>query len=533
MKYIKRIFKGITLIAGVIMLFLLSSCDKGFEKMNKNPNAYTEPLLTSLFSGVIIRNAGMGSNNTIYPNSKNAGCFVQYFASLHPTQWPGDKYVYKQNYNDGLWISAFPTPNKENQQIIDLTKGKPELVNQYNIARIMRVLILHRVTDLYGDMPYTDADLGFISGVYTPKYDKQADIYADMLKELDEAAKALDPAKPSFGAADFIYKGSPAKWKMFAYSLMLRLGMRLTKVNPAMAETWVKKAIAGGVMQSNADMAYLVHAATNSTTWNVDSEQLQGAEGPNPSVQGKGYCKLNKTFIDYLQATNDPRLPFYSTLWQGNINIANLPANSDPSKQKGLPSGYDYASIKSIYPTWVDDDLRNFSEPNINTILHLAAPTIFQSYTEVEYLLAEAALRGWGSGTPKEHYDKGVTASLLSQSLYPNGMTNAAATTAANNYLAANPYIAGASFDKQMEQIHTQFWASNFMNNVETYANWRRTGYPKLTPAKYAINETGGEIPRRLRYPITEQSLNTANYNAALVLQGADTFLTRVWWDKP
>lgn len=532
MKYFNRTFTRMTLIIGAIAILFLTSCDKGFEKMNKDPNAYSDPLLTSLFSGVIIRNAGSNSNSTIYPNSKNAGCFVQYFASLHPTQWPGDKYIYKQNYNDGLWLSVFSIPNKENQQIIHLTKDNPEMINQHNIARIMRVLILHRATDLYGDIPYFESSSGFISGIYKPKYDKQADIYADMLKELDEAAKSLNPAKPSFGAADFIYKGNPDKWKTFAYSLMLRLGMRLTKVNPVLAETWVKKAINGGVMQSNADMALLPHAATNSTTWNVDSEQLQGSEGPNPSVQGKGYCKLNKAFIDYLQATNDPRLPFYSTLWQGNINIINLPANSNPSIQKGLPGGYDYASIKSLYPTWVDDDLRNFSEPNINTILHLAAPTIFQSYSEVEYLLAEAALRGWGSGTPAEHYAKGVIASLLSQSFYPNGMDNATAITAANNYLSANPYT-GGTFDKQMEQIHSQFWVSMFMNNVESYANWRRTGYPKLTPANYATNQTGGEIPRRLRYPISEQSLNTENYSAALLVQGPDTFLTRVWWDKP
>lgn len=508
----------------VIVLFL-TSCDKGFEEMNENPNAYTEPVLSSLFSGIVIRAASPDDQ------SKNAGCFIQYFASLNPGQWPGQNYVYKQNYNDGHWDDAFSKPNKETAQLINLTKEDPELVNHYNIARIMRVWILLRVTDMYGDMPYTDASLGFIEDIYKPKYDRQADIYADMLKELDEVANGLDPGKPSYGSADFIYNGDPTKWKIFAYSMMLRLGMRLTKVDPAMAETWVKKAVAGGVMQSNADMPILPHTAASATNWNTDARQLQGAEGPNAAAMGKGYCKMNKTFIDHLQATNDPRLPFYVTLWEGNIDIANLPAASEPSKQVGLPGGYDYASIKNLFPDWVDDDQRKFSEPNINTILHLEAPTIFQSYAEVAYLMAEAALRGWAPGTSKEYYDKGVMGSLLSQSLYPNAMNTAAATIAANNYLAENPYVSG-TFEEQMEQIHTQYWASMFMSNIEAYANWRRTGYPKLTPTNYPGNQTGGKIPRRLLYPVSEQSLNTENYNAAVAIQGPDTYLTRVWWDK-
>jgi hypothetical protein len=246
---------------------------------------------------------------------------------------------------------------------------------------------------------------------------------------------------------------------------------------------------------------------------------------------GKGYCKLNKTFVDHLQATHDPRLPFYSTLWQGNINIANLPAASDPSIQKGLPGGYDHATIKQLYPDWTDSDQQQFSEPNINTVLHLEAPTIFQSYAEVEYLLAEAALRGWGPGTPEEHYNKGVIASLQMQSLYPNGMSADEGATAAAGYLTENPYT-GGDFETQMEQIHTQYWVSMFLYSMEAFSNWRRTGYPKLPPTHYAGNQTNGVIPRRLLYPIAEQSLNTENYNAAVAVQGPDLFLTRVWWDK-
>lgn len=531
MKFIKQNFLGIILKTGILVVMLISSCDKGFEEMNKNPNAYTEPVINSLFSSAVLRAAGVSAPQV---NNKQAGTFMQYYASLNAPQWTGDKYLFSNNYNNRLWEVTYPVTLKDVVDLISLIKDKPDMINQYQIARILKVYVMHRVTDIYGDVPYSEAGLGAISNIYKPKYDKQSYIYGDMLKELEEAAKALDPAKPSYNGQDFVYNGSPAKWRTFAYSMMLRLGMRLTKVDPGMAEAWVKKAIAGGVMQSNLEIAKMIHTSGSGTNWNWSSNQIQTAEGVPPSAQGKGFLKMNKTFIDHLKKTNDPRLPFFATLWQGNINIANLPENSNSTLQKGLLGGYDYTSIATLVPNWNDNMQKEYSEPNIHTYAHLSAPTIFQSYAEVEYLLAEAALRGWGPGTPQSHYEKGVAASIESTSLYPNATVvipnTASATT---SYLANNPFDASKTFQQQMEQIHTQFWVSVFPNNIEGYSNWRRTGYPILIPTNYPGNETGGVIPRRLRYPIVEASANNENYNAAVAVQGPDIYLTRVWWDKP
>src|SRR5690606_15063049 len=277
----------------------------------------------------------------------------------------------------------------------------------------------------------------------------------------------------SFGNADFLYGGDVTKWKRFAYSLMLRLGMRLTKVDPAMAETWVKKAIAGGVMQSNDDVARLEHTAASSTNWNVNTQYLQQKFIPL-SAKGRTSVKINKTFVDHLVETEDPRLPFYATLWQGNADISQLPAYSASERQRGLPGGQDNSSIRTIIPAWTDEMLSEFSEWNIHKVGHLDAPTIFQHYAEVEFLLAEAALRGWETaGTPQEHYEKGVRASIELQTIYPNAIALEEATAAAVAYLANNPYT-GGSFEQQMEQIHTQFWVAQFMcSNVEAYSNWR------------------------------------------------------------
>jgi len=529
MNYIKQLLHRQAVKIGALAAFLLISCDKGFEEMNKNPNAYTEPVIGSLFSYNIIRTAGEGDGNTLYPNDKLAGAFMQYFASLNPYQWTGDKYLAKAGYSDAFFLTVYNVELKENMQIIHLTQDKPELNNLYNIARIWRVYIMHRVTDMYGDVPYTEAGQGFINGTYKPKYDRQGDIYADMLKELEEAASKLDPTQQSYGAADFIYNGNTDNWKRFAYSLMLRLGMRLTNVDAVMAETWVKKAIAGGVMQSNADIAKLNHTDGTELNFYWSGRELRGGEGVPPSAQGKGYGKMARTFVEHLKTTSDPRLPFYITLWPGNVDPAQLPNSTEPNKQKGLPNGYDYSSIKTIIPDWTDDKLAEYSEINLNTIASNSTPSVFQSYAEVELYLAEAALRGWESGDAKTHYEKAVKASMDMETLYPGSMS--VSNTAYENYLKANPYIIG-TFDEQMQQIHTQLWASLFMNNIEVYANWRRTGYPTLTPTNYPGNETGGNIPRRLPYPQSEASLNTENYADAVKAQGPDLFTTRVWWDK-
>lgn len=520
---------GWALKLGAIAL-LLPACDKGFETMNQNPNSYNEPVIGSLFSYNIIKTAGSDDDNTLYPNDKESGAFMQYFASLNPYQWTGDKYLAKTSYSEGLFNAVFNVELKENSQIIALTKDDPGLVNEYNIARIWRVYILHRATDMYGDIPYFEAGQGYTGGIYKPKYDRQADVYADMLKELDEAATTLDPSAASFGAADFLYGGDPAKWKTFAYSLMLRLGMRLTKADPDMAKAWVQKAIAGGVMQSNDDIAKLDHTDGTELNFYWDGSELRGGEGVPPSAKGLGYGKMGQTFVNYLKNTNDPRLPFYITLWPGNADPSQLPASTDPSMQKGLPNGYDYSSIKTLIPNWTDDMLAEYSEINLNTIANNATPSIFQSYAEVEFLLAEAALRGWGPGDAKTHYENGVRASMQIETLYPGGMSISDADI--NTYLGAHPYNASGTFDEQMEQIHTQFWVSLFMNNMEVYANWRRTGYPVLIPVNYPGNATGGSIPRRLPYPQSEASLNTDNYKAAVAAQGPDLFTTRVWWDK-
>lgn len=521
----------------VVVVLLLSSCDKGFEKMNKNPNAYTEPVIGNLFTTSVIRTAGTGTEDRNRTNIKYFAGTMQYMASL-TLFWSGDKNLEQGQHGD-LFNTIYNIHLKPLQQVIAETEGKEDWVNQHAIANIWRVFVLHRATDMYGDVPYTEAGMGYISAIHKPKYDRQSEIYPNMLTQLEIAIAQLDPSKASYGASDPIYEGDVTKWKTFGYSLMLRLGMRMSNVEPAQSKTWVEKAIAGGVFSENAESAKVNHQAGNGNTQNWDSFELKRESFPE-SNQGKGLVKLGETLIDALIARNDPRLPFYATLWQGNIlaqQASALPSATDPALQKGLPTGHDQNTIESIIPNFSTSMLVDFSEPNTATIASLDAPTIIMSYAEVEFLLAEAALRGWAPGTAKLHYEKAITANMQMTSLFPHTTLSTGSSvisqSAIDTYIAANPLAENSSFELQMQQIYTQFWLAHFMyyDCFEAFSTWRRTGFPLLTAPNYPGNFTGGAHLIRLRYPPEETILNTENYNAAIANQGPDLYTTPVWWD--
>jgi len=518
MNYIQKIAR-ITLRSGAIAAILLFaiSCDNGFEEMNINPNAYTEPVIENLFTYSIIRTAGTGTEDRNRVGIKHVSGLMQYMASLQ-TFWYGEKYLY-HDQGGNFFETVYGIHLKELQQIFPVVEDDPDLVNHHAMARIWRVFVMHRATDVYGDVPYSEAAKGFLQGTFEPRYDQQSEIYADMLNELEEAALQLDPSKPSFGAADVIYGGDPVKWRTFAYSMMLRLGMRLTEVDQAMAQSWVQKAIAGGVMQSNEDIAFLEHVDGHQNTRNQDAWELQRESFP-PSARGLAKVKVSKTLIDMLQSRNDPRLPFYVHLWDGT---------TDPELQKGLPNGQDDATISNVIPGWNNNMLLGYSEPNNKTIANMNSPTVFLSYSEVAFLLAEAALRGWHGGSAEEYFHDAITASMEATTLFPGGVVITPATI--ESYLAAQP-LTGTT-EEQMEKIHTQFYLAHFMwlDFFEAWSNWRRTDYPQLTPVNYPGNATGGVIPRRLRYPQSEAALNTENYEAAVANQGPDLMQTRIWWD--
>lgn len=487
----------------LMFTLLIGACDEGFEDLNVNP---TKPVQVSVANKLTAAQLFASSErydnwraNLIYQST-----MMQHIATT-AGYWTGDKYTWNRGYASSLMDRYYGNAVKSLEDMLVQLNEEEAPDEMKAITRIMRVFVFSRLTDLYGDIPYSEAGKAVLEDILTPKYDPQSEIYADMLKELEESAAALGSGTSGFGSGDIIYNGDQAKWKRLANSLMLRLGMRLIKVDPSGAQAWATKAIAGGVMESNADIFYVPHTG--------------GPDGVNRNGNGEvfsvdGNPRLSKTFVDFLQAGNDPRLPILGARRSdGSTATADL---------IGFPNGLDAQMLLDMTG---EENTDNYAEPNRSVITGEDAPMFFQTYAEVELLQAEANVR-WGiGGDAATHYANGVRAAMEMLSLYGEGGVIDPADI--DTYLANNPYDAGNA----LEQINTQYWAATFLNDYETFANWRRTGIPNLVPVNYPGNVTNGTIPRRLSYSESEQTNNPANYAEAIGRQGPDELTTRVWWD--
>ncbi|SHG09111.1 SusD/RagB family nutrient-binding outer membrane lipoprotein [Pedobacter caeni] len=498
-----------TLFIAALWILLGTSCTKDLEELNVNPNQPTKVEPGPLFTALELRQAG-----TSVARRSNVGfgmMMVQQTATTKIDDLEGDKYLPSESAAL-LFNEEYAVPVSNMAVLIDMLKKDPEKVNLYAAARIWKVMQMHRLTDAYGDVPYSEAGQGFLQQIYKPVYDKQSDIYAHMLTELEQATTSFVPGKVTFGNADIIYKGAIEQWKRLGNSLMLRLGLRLIKVDPAASKQWVLKAIQGGVMQSNSDICYMRHTGPQQELANPIAFDFQKFE-----ILKVGDIKIGKTFMDYLKGTNDPRLAVYSSLSNGD---------NSPALQKGLPNGYNATTIGS---TPGGADLTTYSTFNVSTILPLSAPTFFLTYAETELMLAEAAARQWTSDVAATHYRAAVEASMDQQKLY--GRTISGSDVSA--YLSTgNPFPIAGNMEQQLKSINEQYWVVTFLNGWESYANWRRTGIPQLTPVNYPGNVSGGTIPRRFTFPRNEYSANGTNVKQANAQQGPDTYTTRVWWDK-
>lgn len=505
-----------------VALLIISGCTDGFEDLNTDKNRASKETYVPVYNLTRAQLEYAGNNDFSYDtwrvNIIYASMMTQQLANA--TWYAGDKYMQNDGWASASFDVAYNDQVKYIVDLIEITKDDPLNANLYQIARIMRVMIFQRLTDLYGDIPYSEAGLGYHEAVFAPKYDDQESIYMDMLNELDEAAQALDPAGDMPGSGDLIYGTTTDpinNWRKLAYSMMLRLAMRMTNVDEAEAKVWVEKAVVGGVFTSNADNAYIQHdAAGGRTTVNRNSNILAGEW----NATNTGEVFLSKTFVDFLSEGNDPRLGVFSRVLSSG--------DTDPANQIGLPNGLDQAGGEFDVTTDPNfpGDITNYSTIRDDIFLNVSGPTFLITYPQVELLLAEAALRDFAvPGTAEEHYNVGVTAAMEQLAQYNPVATISDADIA--TYLTANPFDAGNG----MEMIGEQYWVASFLDWYEVWSNWRRTGYPELTPVNYPGNATGGVIPRRMLYPSHEASNNPDNYAEAISRQGQNTFLTRVWWD--
>src|SRR5260221_3935919 len=270
MKYFNKIILCTLIVAG---------CNtKELQNLNVNPNATNKINLNFLFSAAELGSAAGGSagDNRYIDWRTNIGMCAYAIQQLACGSCPGgispgDKYTDNFETSNAPFEFLYGDELKNIAEILkqsgDGGYDAGNKVNMRNAARILRAFLFQRLTDYYGNVPYFEANQATnVGGAYFPKYDKQSVIYTDLLKELDEATTALSASNPDdgFTAGDMIYKGDITKWKKWGYSLMLRLAMRVSNVNAGLANTYVAKAVAGGVFASNADNVWVPMALTPS-----------------------------------------------------------------------------------------------------------------------------------------------------------------------------------------------------------------------------------------------------------------------------
>lgn len=495
----------------ILMLFILtSSCDEGFDELNTN-----KVRATTLDPIIQLNAATLG---LAYPTAT----LIYEVGIVQQVISPNSGVLTGANYNQDNrastqvnWQNYYQNVIKNTGDVIDRTKEDPAKSNVYNMARIVQAHAFMILTDSYGSVPFSEAGKGYSDQIFFPAYDTQESIYPKIIQELDEAGAALS-LTGKIETADILFKGNIPQWKAYANSLLLRAGMRLSGVDPTLAQQVVAKA-APGVILSNSANALIAHDANYT---NPIGNMLNSTEASN--------FFLAAPFVNYLKGTGDPRLRAIAVTYVGaKSGPEQTPerASSDPAIQVGMPMGNDNLGAAKAATDAGLASFYEFSQVDRRRITKLQAPNFLVTASQNLLLLAEARNRGWITvGTVEEYYTNAVIAhmnqisSIDPASTIPQGLID--------QYLAANPFDPA----KAMEQINTQYWISSFLNGPEAFANFRRTGFPVLQENPYP----GSEVPfiNRLTYPNSEISVNGSNVSAAIAAQGPDDLATKVWWHK-
>jgi hypothetical protein len=492
----KKSFYKIGAFAIALSLIVLS-CNKleDFGNTNTNPAATNSPITSALLTNVL---TGIGG----YAAITVPALYCQYYSE---TQYP-DVSCYSENTASPQ--SAYAGALYDLQNIIinntdEATKATASLnganENQIAIARILKAYIFWTITDRWGDVPYSEA----LKGIPDVAYDTQESIYKDLIKELTEAV-----AQFTTGAAikgDIAYSGDIAKWKKLANSMRMLMSLRLSKKYPLAtdyAATQFKLALAdpAGSITTNADNFMLTYP---------------GGNFRNP------FYNMYDGRHDYGESNTMTALT--TTVGGGDARQAVFGATSTGAASTlGVP----YGRQRAAYTGWVGIDAWCSANP---TYCYVFAPS-YRAQTSPIYIVkassvllarAEAADRGWTTETTATLFTAGVNASFEQWGL---------ADPAASYFTDVNVALGAAGTN--LPQIATQQYLAYFPDGVQGWSNWRRTGYPALSPAIDATNNPK-VIPRRYRYGSSDQSLTKAGYDAAVArLTGGDKMDSKVWWDQ-
>lgn len=485
-------------ILSLILVFAVSSCENvDFGDINENENGATEANPSSLMASAMMEYATMTGRDylirpTLYVQYQSQ---VTYTTEMRYSETPSSWYSYYVTSLNNLSEVIAYVENPDNQGSTLNAQGYP--ANQIGVAKLMMAEIAKRVTDTYGDVPFSEGFKGLDN--LTPAYDKQEDIYKSLITMVKEARDMMDESKAG-PTGDIIYDGDVTNWKKFANSLLLQMTLQLSNKYPSAggyAATEFNSALndANGVVEEISEEAWFSY------------QDLEGFRNPWFANRTRDYF-LSQEFTDALHGNDTDLNPTSNMTYDARIEVYSTDADLD-----GVPYGYRDGSGagKSQMST---KNYWNATSP---------LPMMTASYTYLNR--AEAAELGWTSEDAGAMLEMGIVKSF--ETLDAHHGTSI--SEEADAYATAR--LADAIAVGMLQVIGEEKWVSLFGEGFDAWAEWRRTGIPDLKPAADFINS--GEIPTRYNYPSEESSLNNANYtegvNALTPAQDNNTSL--VWWD--
>lgn len=470
-------FKIITIL--FLGLLVSISCDSDFEEINTDPN---NPV--SVPSDLLIPGIVRGAQNNLYSTfvgGDMGACWAQQFSKVQYND--EERYIPRQGTISNIWSVWYSVVIADADAMYKIAESEGNN-NMKGVALTLKAYGFAFLTDVYGDIPFTEA-IKAEEGIIAPVYDDQETVYNGIFAMLDEAISLLGTSGDINSTNDILYGGNPNLWKKFASSLKFRALMRVSNKMSVGAELQ-SLVNAGNLFSSNAEDAKLIYLSANPSANPLYESIVFGT---------RGEWKINSEMVDWLASDNDPRLPVYAGLNENDI-------------YRGKPSGF------------VDVPNDDYNYTNVSALgdfyLRPELPGFFMSYPELKFLMAEATVKGFISGNANTHFIDGLNASLDF-----NEVPAADATAfVSGKFLQSNQTAA-------LEQIGRQNWVALFSQGIEAWNEWRRTGIPALTPAAEGdLNQ----IPSRYNYPSTEYSINKINVEAAVASQGADNLTTPIWW---
>jgi len=481
----KRIY-----IMVLVLAALVTSCEL---PDNLDPKAPTNVPPSTLLTQAEVSFASLIDNISM---NTNIGRFLaQYSSQVNYTDESRYDFT-NRSIPDSYWSNTYQTLRdfKEVKDLVSVLEGNPSFNrnrdNQLAIVDIMEVYMYQALVDYMADVPYTEA-LGGADNK-TPAFDDAATIYSDLMSRLraDIATLTTGASDGSWGPEDLIHGGDVAMWKKTAASLLLRMGMRLSDVNSSAAQSALSDALAAGVFEDGDIMELAWLGVTPHVNTIYNSFIVGGRFDYAPSL----------TMTSMMNDLSDPRLPLYFSLVDTSADASGKYAYL--GLEYGLTAAAPYQSVSH----WSDQ------------MFEATFPAVLIDYVEVQFLLAEAAARGWTTPlTAQEHYENGITASIV---WWGGDAADAPA------YIAQ----ADVNYDQARwkELIGTQKWLALFNRGNEGYATYRMFDWPVLPPPE---DMTQADIPLRWPYPFNEKDLNLANYQAAATAIGGDDVRTQLFWD--